>query len=123
VIVIVGLSHHTASIDIREQAALALDDARMLATELCEHDQVAEVFVVSTCNRVEIIAASVGDDEASAQLCGAACRSALLQRAPRASGSLYTHAGESAVRHLFRVAASLDSLVVGEAQILGQLKQ
>lgn len=122
-IVIVGLSHHTASIEIREQAALAEEAARELATELARHDKVAEVFVVSTCNRVEIIAASAGDDEASVELCGAACRSAILRRAPQASSALYTHAGESAVRHLFRVAASLDSLVVGEAQILGQLKQ
>lgn len=122
-IVIVGLSHHTASIEIREQAALAEEAARELATELREHDQVAEVFVISTCNRVEIIASSAADDEASVEQCSAACRAALLQRAPQASSALYTHAGEPAVRHLFRVAASLDSLVVGEAQILGQLKQ
>lgn len=122
-IVIVGLSHHTASIEIREQVALTEDAARELAAELCQQEHVAEVFVVSTCNRVEIIAASAGDDEVSAELCGSACRTALLRRAPKASPALYTHAGESAVRHLFRVAASLDSLVVGEAQILGQLKQ
>lgn len=122
-IIIVGLSHHTASIEIREQVALTEDAARELASELCQHDQVAEVFVVSTCNRVEIIAASAGDDDASAATCSAVCRAALLRRAPEARFALYTHVGDSAVRHLFRVAASLDSLVVGEAQILGQLKQ
>lgn len=122
-IVIVGLSHHTASIEIREQAALSEEAVRELATELCRNEEIAEVFIVSTCNRFEIIASSARDDTISAELCGAVCRSALLERAPSARSALYTHAGESAVRHLFRVAASLDSLVVGEAQILGQLKQ
>lgn len=122
-IVVVGLSHHTASIEIREQAALTEEGVLELSAELCQAEHIAEAFVVSTCNRVEIIASSTDDDPASAEACSAACRLALLKRAPRAAHSLYTHAGENAVRHLFRVASSLDSLVVGEAQILGQIKQ
>ncbi len=122
-IVVVGLSHHTASIEIREQAALTEEGVRELSEELCKTEHVAEVFVVTTCNRVEIIASSASDDEQSALGCREACRAAILKRAPRSGPSLYAHSGEGAVRHLFRVASSLDSLVVGEAQILGQIKQ
>lgn len=122
-IVLTGISHHTAGIEIREKVALSDEAARDLASRLGQSDGVAEVFVVSTCNRVEIIASSRGDDEPSVAACAAACRQALLDRAPDAHESIYTHRGTTAVRHLVRVAASLDSLVVGEAQILGQLKQ
>lgn len=122
-IVLTGLSHHTAGIEIREKVALTDDAARDLAAALGASPGIAEVFVVSTCNRVEIIAASTSDEETDVAACASACRHALLARAPEAERCVYTHRGSPAVRHLVRVAASLDSLVVGEAQILGQLKQ
>lgn len=122
-IVLTGISHHTASIDIREKVALSDEAARKLSADLGAAAHVAEVFVVSTCNRVEIIAASRDDSDDSVKACIDACRAALLGRAPEADRAIYSHRGTAAVRHLVRVAASLDSLVVGEAQILGQLKQ
>jgi glutamyl-tRNA reductase len=83
---------------------------------------VGEAVLISTCNRVEVYAAA----RAGATAAAAEVRSWLAQArrmdAERLSAHLYEHAGEQAVRHVFRVAASLDSLVIGEAQILGQLK-
>ncbi len=77
---------------------------------------VREAMVVSTCNRYELYA--VPDDPAD----GAAVEALVLSHRPQARGHLYRYEGEQAVRHLFRVAASLDSLVLGEPQILGQVK-
>lgn len=122
-IVVVGLSHHTAAISVREQVALSEEAACELAARLAESEFVAEVFVVSTCNRVEIVAASIGDDEEAVNRCLEVCRVPLVERCPEAAPCLYSHRGRDAVLHIVRVAASLDSLVVGEAQILGQLKQ
>ncbi len=121
-IVVVGLSHRTAPISVREAIALPKEVVPDLLRELCAQPQVGEALVVSTCNRVELVAAGRGVD---ADLSGVveACAAALCQRAPKVRDYLYRHAGGAAVRHLFRVAASLDSLVLGEPQILGQLKQ
>jgi glutamyl-tRNA reductase len=125
-LLVVGLSHHTAPVDVREKVALpdgALDEALRgaLATAAVGGAAVPEAMVLSTCNRVEVYLA--GSDAAAmrARICGwlAAERRfdpAALDR------HLYALGGEGAVRHLFRVAASLDSAVVGEPQILGQLK-
>ena len=121
-IVVVGLSHHTAPIAVREAIALPAELVPALLRELCETPAVGEALIVSTCNRVELVAAgrSVDADLASVV---EACIAALCQRAPKIREHLYRHTGGAAVRHLFRVAASLDSLVLGEPQILGQLKQ
>lgn len=122
-IVIVGLSHHTAEISIREQVALSAEENESVVRRLVAHDAVGEVFVVSTCNRVEIIASSADDSAETVAACQRLCEVALSERSPEAARVLYRRSGTEAVRHLVRVASSLDSLVVGEAQILGQLKQ
>lgn len=122
-IVITGLSHHTADIAIREQVALSTDEERELVRSLLEQGAAGEAFVVSTCNRVEIVATSVDDSEAAVNRCLTVCRQALLSRCVAAKDSIYAHTNVEAVRHLVKVASSLDSLVVGEAQILGQIKQ
>jgi glutamyl-tRNA reductase len=122
VIVVVGLSHHTAPIAVREAIALPADSVTVLLRELCETAIVGEALIVSTCNRVELVAAGKSADADLARV-AEVCVSALCQRAPSIREHLYRHAGGAAVRHLFRVAASLDSLVLGEPQILGQLKQ
>ena len=122
-IVVVGLSHHTAAISVREQVALSEEAASSLATSLAESEFVSEVFIVSTCNRVEIVAASTDDAEEAVNRCLEVCRAPIVERCPDAAPCLYSHRGREAVRHIVRVAASLDSLVVGEAQILGQMKQ
>ncbi len=122
-IVLTGLSHHTADISIREQVALTIEEEAQLTNSLLSGGKVAEVFVVSTCNRVEIVALSANDSEQAVLDCVQACRSALHERSARAKDSVYSHRDIDAVRHLIKVACSLDSLVVGEAQILGQIKK
>lgn len=121
-IVVVGLSHHTAPIGVREAIALPAEAVPGLLRELCESTVVGEALIVSTCNRVELVAAGKSVD-ADLSSVAEACVAALCQRAPQIREHLYRYTGGPAVKHLFRVAASLDSLVLGEPQILGQLKQ
>jgi glutamyl-tRNA reductase len=118
----VGLSHRTAPIDVREAIALPSEAVPELLRELCDQPSVGEAMIVSTCNRVELVAAGRTIDADLARV-SEACVDALCSRAPKIRDHLYRHAAGAAVRHLFRVAASLDSLVLGEPQILGQLKQ
>ena len=113
-IFLVGLSHKSAPIDVRERVALAGEALKCALGELKSMDGVREALVVSTCNRVEVYVAADGD---------APARRFFTARAPDAVDHLYVKAGVEAVRHLFRVSASLDSMVVGEQQILGQVKE
>jgi glutamyl-tRNA reductase len=122
-IVVVGLSHHTAAIEVREQVALDEGSAKTLGRRLELAKEIEEVFVISTCNRVEIVVSTSDESEAALEACAAECRRALVERCAEAETAIYKHHGKAAVRHLVRVAASLDSLVVGEAQILGQMKE
>lgn len=122
-IVVVGVSHQAAPIEVREQLALSKQAAAPFLKGLIANSVVREAMVLSTCNRVELIAAG----ESGAQDCldqvAAACASELTGRAPDSANYVYRYQGGVAIRHLFRVAASLDSMVLGEPQILGQLKQ
>ena len=121
-IVVVGLSHRTAPIAVRERLVLDAEGLPAFLRELVARPEVGEALLVSTCNRVELVAAGkAGFDSDLAQVAGA-CVSALDARAPDIARHLYAHQGGTAVRHLFRVAASLDSMVLGEPQILGQVK-
>jgi len=110
---LVGLSHHSAPIAVREQVALS-GDALKGALAGLKGSGAAEAMVISTCNRVEVFV--------WCERCEPA-RRFFLDRAPEADGHLYEKRGSEAVRHLFRVAASLDSMVLGEQQILGQVKE
>jgi glutamyl-tRNA reductase len=111
---LVGLSHKSAPIDVRERVALSGEALKAALVELRATDGVEEAFVVSTCNRVEVFVQAEGE---------AAARTFFTSRAAQATEHLYVKRGPEAVRHLFRVAASLDSMVVGEQQILGQVKE
>jgi len=115
-----GISHHTATLEIREKISIARADYAVRVKELRELDGVEEVVVVSTCNRTEIY--SIGPKESREQ----------VRQWLQAKGSLsdsemekhcYVREREHAVRHLFRVAGGLESLVLGESQIVGQLKE
>ncbi len=121
-IVLVGLNHRTAPVELRERLAFSNGQLDQALRRLMMLEGVAEAAIVSTCNRVEVVAC--GSD---AGMLGAALPAYLAREhgvSPAAlAAHLYTHVGRDAVRHLFRVAASLDSLVVGEPQILGQLKE
>ena len=122
-IVIVGLNHLSAPIEVRESVAFEnayLSDA-LARLQRCP--SIEEGVILSTCNRVEVVAAASDRRSAFNDI----SRFLTEQKAQRNAASLdehvYTYHGADAVRHLFRVAASLDSMVVGEPQILGQLKE
>ena len=111
---LVGLSHKSAPVAVREKVALSGDDLKEALTALLARPGVGEVMVVSTCNRVECYVYGEALEEA---------RHFFLSRTGEAGEHLYERSGREAVRHLFRVASSLDSMVVGEPQILGQVKE
>src|SRR5882672_1473768 len=121
-IVLVGLNHRSAPVEVRERVAFASGLLEPPLRRLVAVAGVAEGAILSTCNRVEVLAC--GPDPAAL---GAALPGFLASEhgvpEPLLVGHLYTHTGREAVRHLFRVAASLDSMVVGEPQILGQMKE
>src|SRR6185369_11567147 len=111
-----GLSYKSAPLGVRERLALLQHEQEQLLWRLKERG--LEAVVLCTCNRVEIYAAGPSADEALE-----AAREALCERGgPEAQAHLYGHGGEEAALHLFRVCCSLDSMVLGEAQIFGQVK-
>ena len=121
-LVAIGLNHQTAPIELRERVAFADSRLQHALAELRALPGVHEVALLSTCNRTELYA--VADDGGRALVNWLATHpedpagdAASLQ------AYLYQHAGEDAARHLFRVATGLDSMVLGEPQILGQVKQ
>jgi glutamyl-tRNA reductase len=115
-LVLIGASHRTASVDVRGRlAAAAAGYPAWLATHGAR--AMAEVVVLSTCHRVEVLACARDADEAEASI-----RSGLFGDAGDGS-ALYTRRGQDAVVHLARVASGLDSLIVGEAEISGQVRR
>jgi len=110
---LVGLSHKTAPIAVRERFALTGETLKEALTAL-RHHGVEEAMVLSTCNRVEVYLRAESEDPG---------RRFFLDIAPEAGGHLYSKLHEDAARHFFRVASSLDSMVLGEQQILGQVKE
>jgi len=120
-ILLVGLSHRTAPVEVRERLAFANGRLEPALRTLVAWPGVAEGAIVSTCNRVEVVACGSDPAQLAAELPRFLAHEHAVEPALLA-GRLYTHHGREAVRHLFRVAASLDSMVVGEPQILGQLK-
>jgi len=121
-VLIVGLNHRTAAVGVREVVAFADEQIDDVNRQLCGIEGVDEAAVVCTCNRVEVVGCSrsaSGVVERIAEFLRVAQSGPPHDLAPH----LYNYSGRDAVRHLFRVASSLDSMVVGEPQILGQLKQ
>ena len=118
---VIGLSHHTAPIQVRERMALEREQIEALLKQLVAQPEIDEALVLSTCNRVEVMACAAAGVEP--ERLDRAVRSQISVFAEALSPYLYGHIGPIGLRHLFRVACSLDSLVVGEPQILGQLKQ
>jgi glutamyl-tRNA reductase len=120
-IVVAGLSFHTAPLAVRERAAVAESEARNLLRYLVGHSGLLEAAVVSTCNRTEFYLVSP-DPGLSDEVVPRLAR----YLDPAGAGGLAEHLGArrgaEAVRHIFRVASGLDSMVLGEAQILGQFK-
>lgn len=121
-IVLTGLNHKTASVAVREKIFAGCQEKKDFLPALRSVGGVEEVLYLSTCNRVEIIASVAEDGLALKELSNFLATSGGLTQA-EAAGCFYEYYGEEAVRHLFRVASSLDSMVMGEAQILGQVKE
>src|SRR6266481_5989487 len=121
-IVLVGLNHRSAPIEVRERVAFADGRLEPSLHRLMALEGVAEGAILSTCNRVEVVACGPDPAAVGAALPGFLAREHGVPE-PALAGHLYTHTDREAVRHLFRVAASLDSMVVGEPQILGQMKE
>ncbi|TMB05177.1 MAG: glutamyl-tRNA reductase [Deltaproteobacteria bacterium] len=121
-IVLVGLNHRSAPVEVRERVAFANGRLEPPLRRLVAVAGVAEGAILSTCNRVEVLACGPDPTALGAALPGFLASEHGVPE-PALAGHLYTHTDREAVRHLFRVAASLDSMVVGEPQILGQLKE
>ena len=114
-VVLVGISHHQAPIELRERAALDPRRAGELARQLAGED--GEAVCLSTCNRTELYLAHESADEAQQK-----AEAALLALEEELGPALYRLRDEAAALHLFRVAAGLDSMVPGEGEILGQVR-
>lgn len=123
-IVLVGVNHKTAPIDVRELLAFSEADCTESLRTLVDGEILREGLIVSTCNRVEILTATANERvaEGTERITNFLSQTRSLDRHSFAN-HLYTHADETAVRHLFRVASSLDSMVVGEPQVLGQVRR
>lgn len=112
-IVATGLSYKNAPVEVREQVAVPADKLRCAGCRLKVAGGLSEVVVVSTCNRVEVYGVTTNGH----------WRPEVLFHHPAAAEALYHHEGEDAVRHLLSVASGMDSMVVGETEISGQIKQ
>jgi glutamyl-tRNA reductase len=121
-IVLLGLNHKTAPLDVRECIAFTADETDRALKVLRDNPAIGESVLFSTCNRIELLMA-VEERETAVDM--AKRFIAEFKKVPLAQfeRSLYQYVGEEAVRHTFQVAASLDSMVVGEPQILGQMKE
>jgi glutamyl-tRNA reductase len=118
---ITGVSHRTAPVEVRERLAFREESLAAALVDLKACEGVAEAVILSTCNRVEITISA--DDESDPQaIIDAYLAEQKAVDMDMLAPHLYRHEGKEAIHHLFRVAASLDSMVVGEPQILGQLK-
>jgi glutamyl-tRNA reductase len=121
-LLVLGVSHHTAPIDMRERLAFAPGDLADAVTALARDPALGEVVLLSTCNRTEVYGTCHNlEDGHDAMASFLAVARAVPAEDLKAH--VYARAEADAARHLFRVAAGLDSLVVGEPQILGQVKQ
>ncbi len=122
-IVLVGLNHRTAPVEVRERVSFTAEQSRKAAEELRARGILQETLVLSTCNRSEIY----GVPPESSHECAPGLSSFLSEfhavRPDVLGVSLYHHYDRAAVRHLFRVAAGLDSMLLGEAEILGQVRE
>jgi glutamyl-tRNA reductase len=127
-IVVVGLSHREAPLEVRERLTVDGDAVAGLLQALLDRPSLREALCVSTCNRTEIYAVAQGDSDTESAAAARDVERVIAEYAEKNGATgvapyLRTHVKKDAVRHLFRVAASLDSLVIGEPQILGQMKE
>ena len=120
-LLVMGINHRSAPLGVLDQVGLTHDEAEALAADLVAHDSVAEAMVLATCNRVEIYADVARFHPAVTAVAELMAKRTGCDRATLIEHS-YVHFDSAAAAHLFTVAAGLDSMVVGEAQILGQVR-
>jgi glutamyl-tRNA reductase len=120
-IFLVGLNHMTAPVDVRERVVFTSDQSRTALTTLSDRGLLREDVILSTCNRSEIYGLTEGDSSPLVEIRDFVCEFHHVSPAAL-NGCFYQQTQEEAVRHLFRVASSLDSQVVGEPHILGQVR-
>lgn len=120
-IVLLGLNHKTAPVELRECLAFSGEQIGTALDDFSNYPHLSEMILISTCNRVEILMAT---SDSVLAIETAKHYISEIKKIPVSEfeKALYIHTGEDAVRHVFRVASSLDSMVVGEPQILGQIK-
>jgi glutamyl-tRNA reductase len=120
-IVLVGINHNTAPVELRECIAFSKEESATAVQTLLRQPDLKEVILFSTCNRVEVLLVT---DQKSRAISATKEFIADFNKIPleQFENALYVHMGDEAVRHVFRVASSLDSMMVGEPQILGQIK-
>jgi glutamyl-tRNA reductase len=121
-ILLLGMNHKTAPVELRECIAFSADETTTALERLQKHSDISEVLLFSTCNRVELLVVTENQPSAAAAVKRFLSESKQIP-ATLFEESLYIHSGDEAVRHVFRVASSLDSMMVGEPQILGQIKE
>ena len=120
-LILIGMNHKTAPLEIRESLSLACGDSINPLIEIMNIPQIKEAIYLSTCNRVEVLAHAVDEESAVEKLKSFIFNHGNLSPDDMAR-CLYLYYNHDAVRHLFRVASSIDSMVMGEPQILGQVK-
>ena len=123
-ILLVGVNHKSAPIDVRERLAFTDDACNAGLRELVDGEVIREGLIVSTCNRVEVLTESVSSklNDTTQRVIQFLSRDEFLPSS-FFENHLYKHTDDMAVRHLFRVTSSLDSMVVGEPQVLGQMRR
>ena len=121
-LIVVGLSHKTAPVEIRERLAVPESRLGEALTRLCSYPGVKEGILLSTCNRVEVYSVVDDVDTGYGRIQEFLADTHLSLSSEQLTPHLYWHTGDRAIAHLFRVASSLDSMIIGESQILGQLK-
>src|SRR5215208_483005 len=117
-----GVSHHTASLALREQLALTEGRAAGVLSALVSEEPISEAAALSTCNRTELYLVATDSVEAETAGLGVLAREAGIPPT-ELLGPLYSLRGTEAARHLYRVTAGLDSMILGEAEIQGQVKR
>jgi glutamyl-tRNA reductase len=121
-LLVIGASHKTATLSLRERLALPEGRAASLVGELVRTPEVHEALAISTCNRTEIYLVAADPVDAESLALSALARQAGI-RPTELLGNLYSLRGTEAVRHLFSVAAGLDSMIIGENEIQGQVRR
>jgi glutamyl-tRNA reductase len=121
-ILLIGVNHRTAPLELRERVAFTPEQARRAAEELRAKEILAETVVISTCNRSELYGVPLIDAGHGSAAVEEFLAAFHRMSAEELNGSLYRRANQDAVRHLFRVASGLDSMLLGEAEILGQVR-